>query len=88
MDYSGAYGLVIILVIILIYFLPGLIANGRDHKNTAAIFILNLFLGWTALGWIISLVWAFTDNVHRRIDTQGYDEMGYVKKEPILKNKK
>lgn len=42
------------------YFLPALIAAMRGHHNTGAITMLNLFLGWTFLGWVIALVWAFT----------------------------
>lgn len=41
-----------------IYFLPTYIARKRHHNNTAAIFILNLFLGWSLVGWVIALVWA------------------------------
>lgn len=44
------------------YFLPALVANSRHHRNAAAIFMLNLFLGWTFLGWCAALVWSFTDN--------------------------
>ena len=40
------------------YFLPWLIALGRKKRNTGAIFILNLFLGWTVIGWIGALVLA------------------------------
>jgi Superinfection immunity protein len=43
-----------------IYFLPAIIAGFRNHHNTAAILVLNLFLGWTGLGWIASLVWSAT----------------------------
>jgi hypothetical protein len=43
-----------------IYFLPAIIAGARHHSNTLSIFILNLFLGWTFLGWIGSLIWAFS----------------------------
>ncbi|RDH86381.1 MAG: hypothetical protein DIZ78_09435 [endosymbiont of Escarpia spicata] len=45
---------------IAIYFTPGWVAHGRKHQNANAIFILNLFLGWTALGWIAAFVWALT----------------------------
>ena len=31
----------------IIYFLPAMNARGRRHQNTSAIFVLNLFLGWT-----------------------------------------
>jgi hypothetical protein len=35
----------------------------REKSNAGAIFALNLFLGWTLIGWVISLVWALsTDN--------------------------
>ena len=39
-----------------IYFLPTII--GSNKKNRLAIFVLNLLLGWTVIGWIIALVWA------------------------------
>jgi hypothetical protein len=35
---------------LLIYFLPFFVAAMRGHQNTAAIFILNLFLGWSFVG--------------------------------------
>ena len=44
--------------IILVYFLPTLVAVSRGHRNLLAVFVLNLFLGWTILGWIAALVWA------------------------------
>jgi len=40
------------------YFLPTIIAFLRRSNNAGGIFLLNLFLGWTFIGWIISLVWA------------------------------
>ena len=40
------------------YFLPGLVAYKRDHQNAASIMLLNLFLGWTLLGWVGALVWS------------------------------
>ena len=41
-----------------IYFLPFLIALIRNHTDSMAIFVLNLFLGWTFFGWVVALVWA------------------------------
>jgi Superinfection immunity protein len=46
----------------LIYFLPTIIALVRGHLSGLAIFLLNLFLGWTLLGWIIALIWSCTGN--------------------------
>lgn len=43
-----------------IYFLPSLIALIRKHHNRYAIFVLNLFLGWSFVGWVVSLSWGLT----------------------------
>jgi len=41
-----------------IYFLPDWVAQSRGHPERGSIFILNLFLGWTFLGWVAALIWA------------------------------
>jgi hypothetical protein len=46
---------------LLIYFLPFFVAAMRGHQNTAAIFVLNFFLGWSFVGWVIALVWSCTE---------------------------
>lgn len=50
----------------LIYFLPTVIALLRGHHNGFAIFLTNLLLGWTAIGWIVALIWSFTA-IDRRV---------------------
>ncbi|MDR3491737.1 MAG: superinfection immunity protein [Gammaproteobacteria bacterium] len=40
--------------------MPSLVALKRKHHNRYAIFVLNLFLGFTFIGWVISLSWALT----------------------------
>lgn len=47
----------------LMYFLPSLIALVRGKRDTLAIFLLNLFLGWSVIGWIVALVWAAKNDV-------------------------
>ena len=47
-----------IVLIVTFYFMPTLIAFLRQHKNKLAIFLLNLLLGWSVLGWVASLVWS------------------------------
>lgn len=58
------WALVWLLLIILgafVYFLPSLIAHKRDKRNKTAITLLNVLLGWTFLGWVVSLVWAVSE---------------------------
>ena len=43
-----------------VYLVPSINAYDRRHHNLAAIVVLNVLLGWTALGWIIALVWSYT----------------------------
>ncbi len=50
--------LLISLLAVVVYFLPFLVANHRRHRNQAGIGALNLFLGWTFVGWVVALVWA------------------------------
>jgi hypothetical protein len=45
------------------YFLPSIVALAKSKRDTLAIFLLNFFLGWTAIGWIIALVWAAKNDV-------------------------
>ena len=46
-----------------LYFLPTIIAFARNKRDTTSILLLNLFLGWTAIGWVIALVWAVKNDV-------------------------
>jgi len=53
------FGVICLLAVALaIYFFPAI--QGRRKRNSQAIFILNLFLGWTVIGWVVALVWAVT----------------------------
>ena len=47
-----------LLIIILIYFIPTFIAKKKNHRQKTAIIIVNVFLGWTFLGWVVALVWS------------------------------
>jgi len=50
----------VVLLGLAVYFLPSLVAIEQRKQNGTAIFVLNLFLGWTLLGWVVALVWAVT----------------------------
>ena len=61
---SVALGFATFVVLLIIYFSPWLTAQHRRHKQLAAIFMLNLLLGWTFFGWAVAWIWAMTPNVH------------------------
>ena len=48
-----------------LYVLPIIIAISRKHRNVASLAIVCLLLGWTIIGWVACLAWAFTDQAHR-----------------------
>lgn len=41
-----------------LYFLPAILAFARNKRDLVSILLLNLFLGWTFIGWVVALVWA------------------------------
>lgn len=63
-DKIGSTLLITLLIVVgipfglLLYFVPSIV--GRHKTNATAIFVLNFFLGWTFLGWVLALVWACT----------------------------
>ena len=61
MDTNTTATIFVILTSLGIYFIPLIVALGRYHHQRTAIVMLNIFLGWTLLGWIIALIWACTE---------------------------
>lgn len=57
----------LIAVVALFYFLPALIALFTVKSNFLAIAALNLLLGWTVIGWVISLVWSLSRDTEKAI---------------------
>lgn len=42
------------------------IALVRGHHNGFAIFLTNLLLGWTVIGWVVAFIWSCTA-IERRV---------------------
>jgi len=58
--------ILLILVTLPLYFLPYII--GRKKTFARQLFILNLFLGCTFIGWVIALVWAFKNETPGEVE--------------------
>ncbi len=50
----------IVVVVGVLYVVPTITAFSRMHHQRVAIMALDLFLGWTLLGWVAAMVWALT----------------------------
>lgn len=60
-DSIGHIGITTILMLIIPYFIPSIIAFSKKHYNATGVLLLNLFLGWTLIGWIAALIWSFSN---------------------------
>lgn len=45
-----------------VYFLPSVVAFKRRSPDRVMILLLDAFLGWTGIVWIVVMIWAFRDN--------------------------
>ena len=46
------------LVVLVGYFIPTAVGKMRGVANLGSIFVINLFLGWTLIGWVVALAMA------------------------------
>jgi hypothetical protein len=65
-QWNGLVYVVFLLFSLFVYFLPSIVAFARNHVQAAPIFVINLFLGWTLIGWVGCLAWAVGPNIRRR----------------------
>jgi hypothetical protein len=61
----GIIGWFIVVVCLVPYFLPTIIAILRKKQSAGGIFVLNLLLGWTVIGWVGALIWSLTADAPR-----------------------
>lgn len=49
----------ITLAVIVVYFAPTAVVVIRKADNFTGVFLFNICLGWTVVGWVVALVLAF-----------------------------
>jgi hypothetical protein len=47
-----------VILILALYFVPIIVACCREHHNVGSIAVINVFLGWTFIGWVLALAMA------------------------------
>ena len=72
--------IILFILALFIYFIPTIIAWNK--RNSDAILAINLFLGWTFIGWVVALAWAFSkDSIPQIVQqTQTEDNFDKIKK--------
>lgn len=66
-----------------LYLLPTYEAWKRGHKSLSAIALLNVFLGWTVIGWISALVWACKSQIQNVAVVHSYNPPHVTPQPPI-----
>lgn len=59
-DQSPVTVFLVFLLICLFSLIPAIVAFLRKHRSRWTILILNILLGWTVIGWVITLVWSLS----------------------------
>ena len=52
----------VILIGLDLYFLPTLLAVTRRSSTAAAAIVVDVFLGWSVIGWVVALALAVSDS--------------------------
>lgn len=56
---SSTVGFFFLAIILLaFYFLPTIVGAMRKVPNILSVLVINFFLGWTLIGWVVSLAMA------------------------------
>ena len=56
------FDLIIISLISFAYIFPSMLSASLDRKYTSNVVLINLFLGWTVIGWISVLLFVIFRN--------------------------
>jgi Ca2+/Na+ antiporter len=51
-----------LLVVLALYFLPSIVALARKIRHQGSVVVINVFLGWTFVGWVVALAMACRTN--------------------------
>lgn len=55
-----------VVFIVIVYFLPTMIAAQNHHRSMAALCLLNILGGILLIGWIAAFIWSFFPGKHEQ----------------------
>jgi len=72
---GGGAAVFIVIIVVGAYFLPTIVAIARKVTNQGSVAVINFFLGWTLVGWVVALAMACrTSRMVRDSVGSGIDE--------------
>lgn len=51
-----------VVIALAIYFLPAIVADHRKRRDILTLALFNACMGWTVVGWLLALYWAYLPN--------------------------
>jgi hypothetical protein len=67
LDTTGSAGFLLFLGAVICYFAPAFVATARNCKAIDGILVVNVFLGWTFIGWVVALAWAASGETRAKV---------------------
>jgi Superinfection immunity protein len=64
---AGAIHNAAFLIFLGLYFLPTVVAFSRRVVNRGSVAVINVFLGWTFIGWVVALAMALRTRTIPRV---------------------
>ena len=58
---------IVLIVALIAYLVPAMEADAREHDHALAITLVNIFLGWTVIGWFAALHAARSPSSEKRV---------------------
>src|SRR5215831_7041668 len=78
---AGAGGVFVALILVLMgigaYFIPTIVAFIRKVPNMGSVVVINLFLGWTFIGWVVALAMAARSGAQSPAAASGWQGPAY-----------
>jgi Superinfection immunity protein len=71
-------GAALIIVLEVVYLVPIIVAQTRGITRIGPCFVVNIFLGWTLVGWVVAFVLALTGETETTRATKQVDQIAAV----------
>ena len=71
MSSSGSSSVVGFIFLVALYFIPTIVATSRKVTNAGSVFVINFFLGWSIIGWIVALAMAVKTKTPQSVIVSG-----------------